>query len=130
MLSRCNGNVRLALNNDKHARLRFAALQSDVGRRLLQRCGRRPDDLSSIVLVTPDGCHIKSDAVLKIAQQLRQPFPILAALVLPLPSILRDALYDQVCVFITASLPMPSAPACCIISQFRPWLHVTSSGTC
>lgn len=30
---------------------RFAALQSDAGRALLQRCGRAPTDISSIVLV-------------------------------------------------------------------------------
>lgn len=88
--------MRIALANDKHARLRFAALQTDVGRGLLQRCGRKPDDISSIVLATPEGCYIKSDAVLRIAGLLRQPFPFLAAFVWPIPSAVRDALYDQV----------------------------------
>jgi len=35
--------------------LRLAALQSEAGRELLQRVGRAPDDLSSIVLVRARG---------------------------------------------------------------------------
>ena len=94
---RCNGAVRFALNKDSHARLRFAALQSDTGRALLQRCGRRLDDISSVVLVEEDRCSIKSEAVLRIARILEQPFPVVAALFFPMPGLLRDALYDQVC---------------------------------
>ncbi len=63
---------------------------------LLQRCGRQPDDLSSIVLVTSDGFHIKSEAILKIGQGLRQPFPVLATPLFVVPLPLRDAIYDQV----------------------------------
>ena len=33
---RCNGGVKFALENDSKANLRFAALQSDTGKRLLQ----------------------------------------------------------------------------------------------
>lgn len=36
---------------DQEGAYRFAALQSQAGRALLQRSGRRPDDISSIVLV-------------------------------------------------------------------------------
>ncbi len=35
--------------------LRLAALQSEAGKELLQRVGRAPDDLSSIVLVRARG---------------------------------------------------------------------------
>jgi hypothetical protein len=48
------------------------------------------------VLVEPDACHIKSKAILKIGQTLRQPFPVLATPLFVLPGILRDAIYDQV----------------------------------
>lgn len=44
-------------------------LQGPAGRRLLARCGRSPEDISSIVLVEPGGRHyVKSEAVLRIAQ--------------------------------------------------------------
>jgi predicted DCC family thiol-disulfide oxidoreductase YuxK len=44
---------------DKQGVCRFAALQSPAGRALLQRCGRRPEDISSIVLVEEQQCYIK-----------------------------------------------------------------------
>jgi len=47
----CNGAVNFMLDWDTSARFRLAALQSPAGRRLLARCGRSPDDISSIVLV-------------------------------------------------------------------------------
>lgn len=51
----------------------------------------------TIVLVEPDGRHyIKSDAVLRIAARLRQPFPQLAALARLFPVEFRDAVYEFV----------------------------------
>ena len=84
------------MQRDTSKALRYAALQSEAGKRLLQRCGRAPDDISSIVLVEQDACFIKSEAVLRIAQQLDQPLPALASSLLPLPRMVRDAVYDQV----------------------------------
>ena len=46
----CNFWVDWVLANDREKNVRFCALQSDVGRALLERSGRRPDDISSIVL--------------------------------------------------------------------------------
>ena len=87
------------LRFDTHRVFRLAALQSPVGRALLQRCGRAPDDLSSIVLCFDNQCLIKSEAVLNIGARMPGPlglFPPLAALALWLPLRLRDALYDWV----------------------------------
>lgn len=97
----CNDAVNLALDWDPKGKLRFSALQSNVGRALLQSNGRNADDISSIVLVTKDGAYIKSDAVLKITEELT-PLPILplkpvAALGINLvPKFLRDLIYDGV----------------------------------
>jgi hypothetical protein len=62
------------------------------------RCGRAPDDISSIVLVEENSHHIKSDAILRIASGLAVPFPLVAAALLPMPHFVRDTFYDQVCV--------------------------------
>jgi predicted DCC family thiol-disulfide oxidoreductase YuxK len=35
-------------------RIRYEALQSEAGRKLLRRSGRAPDDISSVVLVERD----------------------------------------------------------------------------
>ncbi len=75
---------------------RFAPLQSSAGSALLQRCGRAPNDISSIVLVEEDRCLIKSEAILKIGQQLDPPWAQLATAGFFVPLGLRDVLYDQV----------------------------------
>lgn len=90
----CNNGVKFMLDNDRQARCRFAALQSHAGATLLRRAGRSPDDISSIVFVEEDQSHIKSEAILRIAQCLDSPFPLLASLGLLVPLQLRDFVYD------------------------------------
>merc|ERR1719163_133473 len=92
----CNGGVNFILDWDTAGELRFAALQSDCGKALLQRCGRAPTDISSIVLVEEDGFWLKSDAIARIAQRCAMPLPALGTLVLFFPSLFRDTAYDVV----------------------------------
>ena len=92
----CNGGVNFVLDWDVTGKLRLAALQSEAGKLLLERSGRRPDDISSIVLVEPNEAFTKSEAVLKIAEYLSVPFPLLAQFFFPLPLLIRDTVYDQV----------------------------------
>jgi predicted DCC family thiol-disulfide oxidoreductase YuxK len=98
----CNGAVNLALDWDPKGKLRFSALQSNVGRALLQANGRQNDDISSIVLVTSQGAFIKSDAVLKITEELTplgqflplKPLGVVGRYIVP--KFLRDIIYDGV----------------------------------
>ena len=93
---RCNGAVDFLLTWDKEAKYRLAALQSKAGRDLLQQAGRQPDDLSSVVLVEPGQAYVKSEAVLRIGRRLNTPFYALGSMGLPVPSLLRDGVYDMV----------------------------------
>lgn len=99
----CNSAVNLALDWDPSANLRFAALQSNVGQALLQANGRDADDISSIVLVTSDGAYIKSDAILRITEELAPKWlpvplarPAAKAGRLLIPKFFRDLIYDGV----------------------------------
>ncbi|XP_020572446.1 DCC family protein At1g52590, chloroplastic-like isoform X2 [Phalaenopsis equestris] len=92
----CNGGVRFVRENDRNRRIRFQPLQSEGGRRLLQRSGRSPDDISSVVLVEQYRSYIKSEAVIKIMEYLDLPFPQLASLLKMFPLFLRDFAYDGV----------------------------------
>mmetsp|Transcript_24842 Transcript_24842/g.53752 ORF Transcript_24842/g.53752 Transcript_24842/m.53752 type:complete len:232 (-) Transcript_24842:47-742(-) len=99
----CNSAVNLALDWDPNATLRFAALQSDVGRALLEANGRDADDISSIVLVNSDGAYIKSDAILRITEELSPTWlpvplarPAAKAGRLLIPKFFRDVIYDGV----------------------------------
>eukprot|EP00892_Ulva_mutabilis_P002621 jgi/Ulvmu1/1235/UM109_0033.1 len=92
----CNGGVQFVLDWDTAATFRFASLQSDAGRALLKRSGRAPEDISSIVLVSKQRHWIKSTAVLKIAEELKAPVPVLSALLQPIPGFVRDSVYKFV----------------------------------
>ncbi|GJN05672.1 hypothetical protein PR202_ga23322 [Eleusine coracana subsp. coracana] len=74
----CNGGVRFVREHDPNRSIRYVPLQSESGRKLLQRSGRAPDDISSVVLVEKDRSYIKSEAVLRIMEYLNLPFPQLA----------------------------------------------------
>jgi len=98
----CNNAINLALDWDPSGKLRFAALQSNVGRSLLQSHGREADDISSIVFVTNSGgAYTKSDAILGITEELNplpilplKPFAKIASNIVP--QFLRDLIYDGV----------------------------------
>ncbi|GAY63100.1 hypothetical protein CUMW_222930 [Citrus unshiu] len=83
----CNGGVK---------RIRYEALQSESGKKLLRRSGRAPDDISSVVLVEKDRSYIKSDAVLKIMEYIDLPFPQLAFFLQFVPQFVRDFAYDNI----------------------------------
>jgi len=97
----CNKAVDTAMARDPEGkRLRFAALQTQVGQGLLEFSGRAADDLSSMIVIRPDGvCLTRSDAALFVGKQLeaspllRGASEVASSL---LPKFLRDAAYDTV----------------------------------
>ena len=91
----CDRSVQLILRNDRRGRFRFAALQSDAGRALLERFGLPPEALDSVVLVEGGRAWLKSRAALRIARGMDAPWPLLWPLsIVPRP--LADFLYGLV----------------------------------
>ena len=90
----CNGTVQFLIDHDKGERLRFAALQSEAGARVLQAHGRTAPtgDPDSVVLVEAGRVYDHSDAALRIARHLGFPWS-LAAIGWVFPRFLRDAVY-------------------------------------
>lgn len=74
----CSSSVQFLLRHDRRARFRFAALQSEAGQNLCQVRGLDPDDLDSLILVTPGGVFTRSDAAIQIAVLLGGPWKIVA----------------------------------------------------
>lgn len=96
--SLCNGGVNFAIDHDSVGKFRFASLQSKAGQTLLMRSGKKPNDISSIVLVTPDKAYFKSDAVLRIAQKLdgNPLLPVVGTVGPFVPGFIRNKVYDVV----------------------------------
>ncbi len=92
----CNGAVRFIIKRDRHARFRFAALQSDAARMLLASIGVDASTLPDSVILVEDGAvFTRSAAALRIARRLRFPWPLTFGLII-VPRPLRDWLYDAV----------------------------------
>ncbi len=91
----CNASVRTIAANDPRGHFRFASLESDTASELALRFGRTPGAVNSIVLVDASGWHERSDAALRIACELRFPWPLLGVF-FALPVGLRDRAYDWV----------------------------------
>jgi len=94
----CNGGVNLAIDYDPKGSFRFASLHRRVGKSLLLRSGRDPDDISSIVVCFPSGeAYVDCEAVLLIAQGLKNPLPIVARVgKVVVPAMLREAIYQYI----------------------------------
>ena len=91
----CNGFVRFVIPRDPLDHIRFAALQSEAARRLMAPTGVTRGDADSIVLVEGERAFVRSEAALRIARQLRFPWPLLYGLVV-VPRPIRDWAYDIV----------------------------------
>jgi predicted DCC family thiol-disulfide oxidoreductase YuxK len=91
----CNRSVQLVVRHDSRGRFRFAALQSDTGRALLERHGLPVDQLDSVVLVEGGRAFTRSRAALRIARRMDMPWPLLWTLAL-VPRAVSDFVYDRV----------------------------------
>ncbi len=90
----CNGWVRFVIDRDPKGVFRFAPLQSETAKTLLE-----PFDglvgVDSIILNESGRTFVKSDAVLRIAGRLSGLWPLLSAFRI-VPRFLRDWVYDLV----------------------------------
>lgn len=91
----CDRSVQLILRHDRRGRFRFAALQSDAGRALLERHGMDPAALDSVVLVEDGKAWRRSAAALRIARHMDGPWPAISIFrIIPAP--VSDFFYDLV----------------------------------
>ena len=88
----CNASVSFILAHDRARVFRFAPLQSEVGRRLLERAALPPLDADTFLLVDKGRVLARSDAALDVARRLPAPWRWGAALAV-LPRSWRDAVY-------------------------------------
>lgn len=88
----CNRSVDFIIERDPSGHFRFAALQSEAARPLLERCALPAEFLDNIVLVEDDACYVRSTAALRIVRHLRRPWPLLYVLLL-IPRPVRDVAY-------------------------------------
>jgi predicted DCC family thiol-disulfide oxidoreductase YuxK len=92
----CNSAVTFIIENDKKDVFRFASLQSEIGRKLVEERGMDPEELDSIVLIDPGVAYYrKSTAALEISRELSGGYSLLKNFLF-IPESLRDGIYNFV----------------------------------
>ena len=91
----CSASVQFIHKRDPQGHFKFAALQSDAGREILDGFGLRTDDFDTIVLVDGERHYTRSTAALRIARQLRGLWPLMYGFIV-VPRFLRDAVYNLI----------------------------------
>jgi predicted DCC family thiol-disulfide oxidoreductase YuxK len=90
----CSGWVSFLLRHDRARQFRFAAMQGEAGRRLLDAHGLDPDDPMSFLLVDASGARTDSDAIIAVLARLSGVWRA-ARLLRMVPRRLRDPLYRR-----------------------------------
>ncbi|OYW75380.1 MAG: hypothetical protein B7Z37_13815 [Verrucomicrobia bacterium 12-59-8] len=88
----CDASVRFILRRDPAGRIKFAPIQSPLGRELYTQHGLDPAAPNAMLFITPQGAFQASDAALEISRTLGGLWQ-LALVFKPLPRALRDAAY-------------------------------------
>ncbi|MCO5237273.1 MAG: thiol-disulfide oxidoreductase DCC family protein [Chitinophagaceae bacterium] len=91
----CNDAVRFIIRHDAKDRFRFASLQSDTARQLLENHPSPVQKTDSIVLIENGKVYIKSGAVLRISRRLNGLWKLLVIGYI-IPRFIRNAMYDLI----------------------------------
>ena len=90
----CNSAVQFVIQHDEKDVFRFVALQSDLGKEILNHIGINPKNIDSIILYEPGvAYYYKSSAALQIAQNLGS-FWHLGTIFRIIPTGISNQLYD------------------------------------
>jgi predicted DCC family thiol-disulfide oxidoreductase YuxK len=93
----CSRWIRFLLNHDREGRYRFAAMQSQSGRRLLQAHGLDPDSPFSMLLVENGHGYTDTTAIARVLRGLpHRRWHWLSAAMLSVPQRWRDGAYRLV----------------------------------
>lgn len=90
----CDASVQWLIKKDTKQLFRFASLQSDVGKQLLQTHHLDVADVDSIVYIISGKAYIKSTAIIYILKDLGRGWKLFL-LTFIIPKRIRDFLYDQ-----------------------------------
>ncbi len=88
----CNGAVQFVIEHDPEGRIRFASLQSDVGRAVLDRLALPTEELETVVLLEGNRAYTRSAAAIRVCELLGGPYRA-ASVGWLLPRPVRDWLY-------------------------------------
>ena len=87
----CNAMVNFTIRHDPEKKFKFAALQSDIGEKLIAE-HNIGNDVDSVILIENGRAFMHSTAALRIARNLSGIYP-LSYLFIIIPAFIRDWAY-------------------------------------
>ena len=87
----CNAMVNFTMRHDPEKKYKFAALQSDIGKRLRREHGIG-DEVDSVILIEDGKAFTYSTAGLRIARNLNGIYSLSYILII-IPAFIRDGAY-------------------------------------
>lgn len=90
----CNGSVQFIIKRDKEAKFRFASLQSEAGKKILEQFQLPTDTFNSFILYEDGKIYTRSTAALRVFSQLKNWKWVSAFQYVP--KFLRDGVYNLV----------------------------------
>ena len=92
----CDASVQFIIKHDKKDIFRFAALQSEIGQKVIEHFKIDTHKTDSILLYSEEnGISYKSTAALKVASKLGFPINLLAIFLI-MPAFIRNWVYDYI----------------------------------
>ncbi len=90
----CNSAIQFMIKHDKEDSFRYAALQSDIGKKLIAERNIDTEKVDSILLIEPGIAYYdKSDAALQIGKLLKG-YRTISSILYMIPRGLRNIVYD------------------------------------
>lgn len=91
----CNSIVKFTIKRDTKGKFKFAALQSDNGKKLLKGLGLTSNYFDSLILIIGDKYYLKSSAGLRVLRELGGIWKMVYVFIY-LPRPLRDFIYNLI----------------------------------
>ncbi len=91
----CNNTVLFVIKRDRKKQIRFGAIQSQEGKKLLQKFGIDQQYLGSLIFIDEGKVYLKSSGALRLSKYLSVLWPLLYALMV-IPAFIRNPIYDFV----------------------------------
>ena len=91
----CHSAVQFVIKHEKKQTIKFASLQSEIGKQLLSQYSINPNKIDSLVFIENGKCYIKSTAALRLLKYLKGLYP-LGIVCIIIPTFIRNYIYDYV----------------------------------
>ncbi|HXL54717.1 MAG TPA: thiol-disulfide oxidoreductase DCC family protein [Chitinophagaceae bacterium] len=89
----CSGFVQFIIKHDPRHQFRFASLQSEFGKKVMQYFGLPVDQFNSFILLEDGKIYTRSTGALRVAKKLNRSWSLLYSFIV-IPRFIRDSVYN------------------------------------